>query len=225
MTKCLVVDDDPRILHYVATYLQREGLKVVSESSGEAALDYLETNQVDIAIVDIMMNGMDGFELCETLKADYEDLPVIMLTARDALSDKERAFLTGTDDYVTKPFEVEELMFRIRAVLRRYQKNADTEIQLGNLTLNQAYLEIAVDQKRMNLPNKEFTLLFLLASQPKQVFSRESLIEKIWGFDYEGDERTVDVHVKRLRKRLDKLGANVAIKTVRGLGYKVVQVV
>lgn len=223
MTKCLVVDDDPRILHYVATYLQREGLKVVFESSGEAALDYLETNQVDIAIVDIMMNGMDGFELCETLKADYEDLPVIMLTARDALSDKERAFLTGTDDYVTKPFEVEELMFRIRAVLRRYQKNADTEIQLGNLTLNQAYLEIAVDQKRMNLPNKEFTLLFLLASQPKQVFSRESLIEKIWGFDYEGDERTVDVHVKRLRKRLDKLGANVAIKTVRGLGYKVVQ--
>ena len=223
MTKCLVVDDDPRILHYVATYLQREGLKVVSESSGEAALDYLETNQVDIAIVDIMMNGMDGFELCETLKADYEDLPVIMLTARDALSDKERAFLTGTDDYVTKPFEVEELMFRIRAVLRRYQKNADTEIQLGNLTLNQAYLEIAVDQKRMNLPNKEFTLLFLLASQPKQVFSRESLIEKIWGFDYEGDERTVDVHVKRLRKRLDKLGANVIIKTVRGLGYKVVQ--
>ncbi|MCY1615619.1 response regulator transcription factor [Staphylococcus pettenkoferi] len=222
MTKCLVVDDDPRILHYVATYLQREGLKVVSESSGEAALDYLETNQVDIAIVDIMMNGMDGFELCETLKADYEDLPVIMLTARDALSDKERAFLTGTDDYVTKPFEVEELMFRIRAVLRRYQKNADTEIQLGNLTLNQAYLEIAVDQKRMNLPNKEFTLLFLLASQPKQVFSRELLIEKIWGFDYEGDERTVDVHVKRLRKRLDKLGANVIIKTVRGLGYKVV---
>ncbi|MCY1590307.1 response regulator transcription factor [Staphylococcus pettenkoferi] len=223
MTKCLVVDDDPRILHYVATYLQREGLKVVSESSGEAALDYLETNQVDITIVDIMMNGMDGFELCETLKADYEDLPVIMLTARDALSDKERAFLTGTDDYVTKPFEVEELMFRIRAVLRRYQKNVDTEIQLGNLTLNQAYLEIAVDQKRMNLPNKEFTLLFLLASQPKQVYSRESLIEKIWGFDYEGDERTVDVHVKRLRKRLDKLGANVAIKTVRGLGYKVVQ--
>lgn len=223
MTKCLVVDDDPRILHYVATYLQREGLKVVSESIGEAALDYLETNQVDIAIVDIMMNGMDGFELCETLKADYEDLPVIMLTARDALSDKERAFLTGTDDYVTKPFEVEELMFRIRAVLRRYQKNADTEIQLGNLTLNQAYLEIAVDQKRMNLPNKEFTLLFLLASQPKQVFSRELLIEKIWGFDYEGDERTVDVHVKRLRKRLDKLGANVIIKTVRGLGYKVVQ--
>ena len=223
MTKCLVVDDDPRILHYVATYLQREGLKVVSESSGEAALDYLETNQVDIAIVDIMMNGMDGFELCETLKEDYEDLPVIMLTARDALSDKERAFLTGTDDYVTKPFEVEELMFRIRAVLRRYQKNADTEIQLGNLTLNQAYLEIAVDQKRMNLPNKEFTLLFLLASQPKQVFSRELLIEKIWGFDYEGDERTVDVHVKRLRKRLDKLGANVVIKTVRGLGYKVVQ--
>ncbi|MCU5745258.1 response regulator transcription factor [Staphylococcus sp. SQ8-PEA] len=223
MTRCLVVDDDPKILHYVATYLKKQGLKVVTESSGEAALDYLEDHQVDIAIVDIMMSGIDGFELCQRLKEDYEALPVIMLTARDALSDKERAYITGTDDYVTKPFEVEELMFRIRAVLRRYNKNAETEIQIGNLQLNQAYLEIRVNDKRMNLPNKEFTLLFMLASQPKKIFNRNDLIEEIWGFDYEGDERTVDVHIKRLRKRLDKLGADVAINTVRGIGYKVVQ--
>ncbi|MFP4925461.1 response regulator transcription factor, partial [Staphylococcus pseudintermedius] len=117
---CLIVDDDPEILNYVATHLQHKGYQAVTVASGEAALEYLEKHTIDIAIVDVMMDGMDGFELCETLKYDYE-YPVIMLTARDALSDKERAFLAGTDDYVTKPFEVAELIFRIQAVLRRYQ--------------------------------------------------------------------------------------------------------
>lgn len=223
MTVCLIVDDDPKILHYVSTYLERSGLHCITQSSGEAALQYLETHQIDIAIIDIMMDGMNGFELCETLKSDYDGVPVIMLTARDALSDKEQAFVTGTDDYVTKPFEVEELMFRVRAVLRRYQINTATEIEFGNLELNQAYLEMKVGQKRMNLPNKEFQLLFLLVSQPNKIYEREDLITKIWGFDYEGDERTVDVHIKRLRKRLAQIGANVEIKTVRGLGYKVNQ--
>ncbi|RIM18484.1 DNA-binding response regulator, partial [Staphylococcus cohnii] len=189
-------------------------------SSAEDALSYLESNLVDIAIVDIMMGGMSGFELCKILKEDY-DMPVIMLTARDALSDKEQAYLTGTDDYVTKPFEVKELIFRIKAVLKRYNINANSEITIGNLTLNQAYLELQTDSKTMNLPNKEFQLLFILASHPRQVFNRDDLIEKIWGFDYEGDERTVDVHIKRLRKRLEKLEASVTIHTVRGLGYKV----
>lgn len=167
-----------------------------------------------------MMSGMNGFELCQTLKEDFE-LPVIMLTARDALSDKEQAYITGTDDYVTKPFEVKELIFRIRAVLKRYNINANKELNIGNLTLIQSYLEIQTHNKTMNLPNKEFQLFFLLASNPHKVFSRDDIIEKIWGFDYEGDERTVDVHIKRLRKRLEKLEANVTIQTVRGLGYKV----
>lgn len=124
-----------------------------------------------------MMNGINGFELCKTLKEDY-DIPVIMLTARDALSDKERAFLSGTDDYVTKPFEVKELLFRIKAVLRRYQINAESELKLGNLTLNQPYMEISVDAKTINLPNKEFQLLFLLVSNPKHIFTRNDIIEK-----------------------------------------------
>ncbi|AID02199.1 response regulator transcription factor [Staphylococcus xylosus] len=220
MTTCLIVDDDKKILEYVSNYTQREGLNTITQSSAEDALTYLETNQVDIVIIDVMMGGMSGFELCKILKDDYE-LPVIMLTARDALSDKEQAYLTGTDDYVTKPFEVKELMFRIKAVLKRYNINAYNEITIGNITLNQAYLELQSDTKSMNLPNKEFQLLFLLASHPRQVFNRDVLIEKIWGFDYEGDERTVDVHIKRLRKRLEKLNANVTIFTVRGLGYKV----
>lgn len=220
MTTCLIVDDDSKILDYVSSYLEREGIDTITQSSAESALAYLETHEVDIGIVDIMMGGMNGFELCKLLKEDYE-LPVIMLTARDALSDKERAYLTGTDDYVTKPFEIKKLMFRIRAVLRRYNINAKSEITVNNLTLNQAYLEIQANGKTMNLPNKEFQLLFLLASNFKQVFNRNDLIEKVWGFDYEGDERTVDVHIKRLRKRLEKINANVTIKTVRGLGYKV----
>ena len=220
MTTCLIVDDDPKILEYVSKYIEREHFETIVQSSAENALSYLETHQVDIAIVDVMMGKMSGFELCKILKEDF-DIPVIMLTARDALSDKEQAYLTGTDDYVTKPFEVKELMFRIKAVLKRYNVNINNEVSIGNLTLNQSYLEIQSSSKSMNLPNKEFQLLFLLASNPRKVFNRDALIEKIWGFDYEGDERTVDVHIKRLRKRLEKIDASVTIHTVRGLGYKV----
>ncbi|MGO3112886.1 MAG: response regulator transcription factor [Staphylococcus saprophyticus] len=220
MTTCLIVDDDPKILEYVSKYIEREHFETIVQSSAENALSYLETHQVDIAIVDVMMGKMSGFELCKILKEDF-DIPVIMLTARDALSDKEQAYLTGTDDYVTKPFEVKELMFRIKAVLKRYNVNINNEVSIGNLTLNQSYLEIQSSSKSMNLPNKEFQLLFLLASNPRQVFNRDALIEKIWGFDYEGDERTVDVHIKRLRKRLEKIDASVTIHIVRGLGYKV----
>lgn len=220
MTTCLIVDDDPKILEYVSKYIEREHFETIVQSSAENALSYLETHQVDIAIVDVMMGKMSGFELCKILKEDF-DIPVIMLTARDALSDKEQAYLTGTDDYVTKPFEVKELMFRIKAVLKRYNVNINNAVSIGNLTLNQSYLEIQSSSKSMNLPNKEFQLLFLLASNPRQVFNRDALIEKIWGFDYEGDERTVDVHIKRLRKRLEKIDASVTIHTVRGLGYKV----
>ncbi|HLR19253.1 MAG TPA: response regulator transcription factor [Staphylococcus sp.] len=220
MTTCLIVDDDKKILEYVSNYIGREGFKTITQASAESALAYLESNQVDIAIVDIMMGGMSGFDLCKILKEDF-DMPVIMLTARDALSDKEQAFLTGTDDYVTKPFEVKELIFRMRAVLKRYNINANNEITIGNVILNQSYLELQSASRTMNLPNKEFQLLFLLASHPRQVFNRDDLIEKIWGYDYEGDERTVDVHIKRLRKRLEKLDASITIHTVRGLGYKV----
>ncbi|MBL7564809.1 response regulator transcription factor [Staphylococcus saccharolyticus] len=220
MIHCLIVDDDEKLVKYVANHLSQENFCTHSFFSGEEALDYLEDKPVDIAIVDIMMKGMNGFELCKVLKEDY-DIPVIMLTARDALSDKERAFLSGTDDYVTKPFEVKELLFRIRAVLRRYQINASDEVKLGNLTLNQSYMELSVNSKTMTLPNKEFQVIFLLTSNPKHIFTRNDMIEKIWGFDYEGDDRTVDVHIKRLRQRLSKLGATISIQTVRGQGYRV----
>ena len=209
MVKCLIVDDDYKILHYVSQHLEAAQIQTVTQASGESAIAYLANNKVDIAVVDIMMTGMD-------------DLPVIMLTARDALSDKERAFVSGTDDYVTKPFEVKELLFRIQAVLRRYQINSQDIIKLGNVTLIQEYMELSVDSKNVNLPTKEFQLLFLLCGQPKHIFTRDTLIERIWGFDYEGDERTIDVHIKRLRHRLNQLKATIEIQTVRGQGYRVI---
>lgn len=221
MVKCLIVDDDYKILHYVSQHLEAAQIQTVTQLSGESAIAYLANNKVDIAVVDIMMTGMDGFELCQLLKNDY-DLPVIMLTARDALSDKERAFVSGTDDYVTKPFEVKELLFRIQAVLRRYQINSQDIIKLGNVTLIQEYMELSDDSKNVNLPTKEFQLLFLLCGQPKHIFTRDTLIERIWGFDYEGDERTIDVHIKRLRHRLNQLKATIEIQTVRGQGYRVI---
>ena len=142
-----------------------------SLASGESAIAYLANNKVDIAVVDIMMTGMDGFELCQLLKNDY-DLPVIMLTARDALSDKERAFVSGTDDYVTKPFEVKELLFRIQAVLRRYQINSQDIIKLGNVTLIQEYMELSVDSKNVNLPTKRVSIIIFIVRSTKTYFHK-----------------------------------------------------
>lgn len=221
MVNCLVVDDDRFILNDLKREIERENIHVITSLNGEEALDVVEHQHIDIAVVDIMMPGIDGFELCKILKDSF-DVPVIMLTARDELSDKENAFLAGTDDYVTKPFEMKELIFRIKAVLRRFQINISNELKIGNTTVNSVDMEITINQKSMLLPKKEFTLLDYLMRNKDKVLQRERIIEVVWGLDFEGDERTLDVHVKRLRKRLEKLDSDVLIKTVRGVGYKVV---
>ncbi|WP_426366250.1 response regulator transcription factor [Mammaliicoccus lentus] len=221
MVNCLVVDDDRFILNDLKREIERENIHVITSLNGEEALDVVEHQHIDIAVVDIMMPGIDGFELCKMLKDSFA-VPVIMLTARDELSDKENAFLAGTDDYVTKPFEMKELIFRIKAVLRRFQINTSNELKIGNTTVNSIDMEITINQKSMLLPKKEFTLLDYLMRNKDKVLQRERIIEVVWGLDFEGDERTLDVHVKRLRKRLEKLNSDVLIKTVRGVGYKVV---
>lgn len=221
MVNCLVVDDDRFILNDLKREIERENIHVITSLNGEEALDIVEHQHIDIAVVDIMMPGINGFELCKMLKDSF-DVPVIMLTARDELSDKENAFLAGTDDYVTKPFEMKELIFRIKAVLRRFQINISNELKIGNTTVNSVDMEITINQKSMLLPKKEFTLLDYLMRNKDKVMQRERIIEVVWGLDFEGDERTLDVHVKRLRKRLEKLDSDVLIKTVRGVGYKVV---
>jgi len=219
MAKILIVDDDPHIRELVQILLTKEGFTVVEASDGEQALKKLDAMDVDMAIIDIMMPKMDGWELCRELRM-YHEFPILMLTAKRETSDKLKGFDMGTDDYVAKPFEPLELVARVKALLKRYRISTSQMIRLGELTLNKQTYEVIHDGESNVLPLKEFELLFLLASYPNKTFTREQLIEKIWGFDYEGDERTVDVHIKRLRTRFKQEADIFRIKTVHGLGYR-----
>lgn len=217
--KILVVDDDPHILELVNIQLTQAGYIVRKASNGAEALERLDDEVPDLAVVDVMMPGMDGYTLTKKLRAEA-DIPVLLLTAKGELEDKEKGFLAGSDDYLVKPFEPKELLFRINAILRRYDKAVDRLIEVGPLKINRQSYEVSAGKKMILLPLKEFELLSLLASRPHQVFTREVLLERVWGFDYEGDEQTLNVHIKRLRDKLEKLAENVVILTVRGVGYK-----
>lgn len=217
--KILVVDDDVHILQLVNIYLTREGYQVIQAENGEQALQLLEGDMPDLAVVDVMMPGMDGIALTETLSQDY-DIPVLLLTAKGELEDKERGFLAGSDDYVVKPFEPRELLFRIAAILRRLDKTNQVTMQVGKLTIDRRSFEVMVGENTLVLPLKEFELLALLASRPNQVFTRAMIMEQVWGYDYDGDEQTLNTHVKRVRERLYRYDTGVEITTVRGVGYK-----
>src|SRR5699024_7781067 len=219
MTNILVVDDDVNILDLVNIHLTRAGYQVTKTINGIEALKQAEKSIPDIAIVDVMMPEMDGFTLTKELR-DLYDIPVILLTAKGELDDKEKGFLAGADDYIVKPFEPKELIFRIQAVLRRYDKAIDTFITIGPMLINRQNYEVTIGKKALLLPLKEFELLSLLASRSGQVFTRDFLIERIWGFDYAGDDQTLNVHIKRLREKITPLTDQVYITTVRGVGYK-----
>ena len=219
MVRILVVDDDPNIRSLLSLYLQKEGYQPFEASQGEEALALLEKIKVDLIVLDIMMPTMDGWTFCENIKSVYDDLPIIMLTAKGEPTHRIHGFELGSDDYVVKPFEPRELMFRIKALLRRYQINSSQSITFGQMIIDQKNYEIRCDEEIFVFPPKEFEILFKLASSPGQIFTREQLIEALWGIDYQGDERTVDVHVKRLRDRLGERFP-VRITTVRGLGYR-----
>lgn len=214
----LIADDDEHIRNLVGIHLEEEGFRVLKAKNGEDALDVLAEHPCDLAIVDIMMPIMDGYELTKDIREFY-DIPIILLTAKDQIEDKERGFLSGTDDYLVKPFEPRELIFRIRTLFRLYDKNIDEEIVIGSTVINRKTYEVSIGDESFLLPLKEFELLFLLASEPGRAFTRAQLIDRIWGYDYEGDERTVDVHIKRLRERFAKLTEDFRIATIRGVGY------
>ena len=219
MLNILIVDDDMHILRLVDTLLTEEGYNVYQAKDGIEAINILKMNRCDLAIVDVMMPFMDGYELTKKIRNEY-DLPVVLLTAKKQIEDKEQGFQSGTDDYLVKPFEPRELLFRIQALLRRYNKKPnELLVRLGSTTINKQSYEVQVGDQTLFLPLKEFELLYLLMSNPMKVFSREQLIEHIWGLEYEGDERTVDVHIKRLRERFSILTDDFQIKTVRGVGY------
>lgn len=219
MIRILAVDDDLHMLNFVSAELRQIGYEVIEAGSGEQALSRLQSTSVDLAVVDVMMPGIDGFELTQILRKDY-NLPVILLTARHHIEDKERGFLAGSDDYLVKPFEAKELLYRVKAILRRYDHPAEDILTIGSLTIDFKSYEVRSDQGILLVPLKEFELLTLLASKPRQVLSRDQIIERIWGIDFQGDEQTVNVHIKRLRGRLVNFAPDIQIATVRGVGYK-----
>lgn len=219
MVHILVVDDDPHIRELVRHFLQNEGFAVHEAADGVEALAKLESVKASLVILDIMMPNMDGWQLCRELREHY-DFPLLMLTAKGETAQKMKGFQLGADDYLVKPFEPLELVARVKALLRRYRIAASQKVQIGNVTLDRKMFEVIVDGQSTSLPLKEFELLFKLASYPGKTLSREQLIEEIWGYDFEGNERTVDVHINRLRERFPEDRHAFRIATVRGLGYR-----
>lgn len=219
MTKLLIVDDDANIRELVLLFLKKEGFELYEASDGVKALELMEKVKIDIAIIDIMMPNMDGWELCGEIR-EFSDMPLLMLTAKGETSQKVKGFELGADDYLVKPFDPAELTARVKAVLKRYKITVSQTITIHEFMLNRRTHEISFKNKEITIPLKEFELLFKLASYPGKTFSREVLIEDIWGYDYEGDERTVDVHIKRLRERFSEEEYPFRIQTIRGLGYR-----
>ncbi|MEC3885788.1 response regulator transcription factor [Halobacillus sp. HZG1] len=219
MTSILIIDDDSHIVNLVGVTLREAGFHTYKAGNGLEGLELLEESAIDLAIVDVMMPKMDGYTLTRKIRDTY-DIPVILLTAKGELYDKEQGYTAGTDDYIVKPFEPKELIFRVQAVLRRYDKPSNYVIQLQDVKIDQRNYEVQIGKQHLLMPLKEFELLALLASRPNQVFNRDALIENIWGLDFEGDERTLNVHIKRIRERLGRLTSTIRIVTVRGVGYK-----
>lgn len=219
MKQLLIADDDAHNRTLISRFLTREGFLVLEAPNGKEAMAVLRKHSIDLAILDVMMPEMDGLALCSHIRENY-DIPIILLTARDQLSDKEQGYLHGTDDYITKPFELMELLFRLKALFRRYSLASSDKIRLNRLVIDRKNYEVVDGDDVFFPPLKEFELLAQLAEYPGRVFSRDELIRLVWGTDYNGDERTVDVHIKRLRKRFQDPRLGFAIQTIRGIGYK-----
>lgn len=219
MPTILVADDDANIRELVSLFLRTDGFNTVEAADGQEALNIYASTQVDLVVLDIMMPIMDGWTLCKELRRANPDLPLLMLTARGETWEKVKGFELGTDDYLTKPFDPLELTARVKALLKRYRIGSTQTIQLASVILDRLTYKVTRGTESFTLPLKEFELLYKLAGIPGQVYTREQLIDQIWGIDYVGDERTVDVHIKRLRERFATI-SDFRIETVRGLGYK-----
>ncbi|MFF2154754.1 response regulator transcription factor [Paenibacillus chitinolyticus] len=218
-THLLIADDDAHIRELLQFIFKKENYLVSEAANGEEAAALLEREQIHLAVIDVMMPGKNGLELCEEIRS-YYDIPVILLTAKGELKDKEKGYLSGTDDYLVKPFEPKELLFRVKALLRRYQLVSSDVITLNRTVIDRKSYEIHMNGETYVIPLKEFELLAQLASQPGRIFTREQLLKLVWGADYEGGSRTIDVHIKRLRERFHDKTSDFVLTTVRGLGYK-----
>lgn len=221
MIKIMIVDDEINTRLLMEKQLQREGFETISAANGEIALQLLEKNQIALMIIDVMMPKIDGYQLTKIVRKDYPDMPILMITAKETLDDKRKGFLLGVDDYMTKPVIYEEMIMRIKALLRRAKISTDKQIIVNNTVLDYEKLTVTTIKKTIELPKKEFLLLFYLLSYKDKIFTRRQLMEKIWDMDYESDEHTVDVHINRLRTKF-KDNNDFKIVTIRGLGYKAV---
>jgi len=220
MFHVLVVEDSKNIRKLIAARLEQEGYQVFQAEDGEKALQVLDIQQIDLIISDIMMPHMDGYELTRSLREANYNLPILMVTAKESFEDKEKGFLVGTDDYMVKPINMNEMALRVAALLRRAQISNDHKLSLGKVVLDYDTLTLTNKDEIYELPKKEFYLLFKLLSYPKQIFTRQQLMDEIWGMETDIDERTVDSHIKKLRKKFENI-EEFKIITIRGLGYKV----
>ena len=219
----LIVEDDKNIAELLQMYLEKEGYAVTIAADGGQGLSKFRTIKPDLVLLDVMMPVMDGWAVCKSIRAESK-VPVIMLTAKAETDDKVAGLKSGADDYITKPFEMREVLARIEAVLRRTDRCAGEQrtrrLCFDRLTIDMDAFELVVDGKKVDTPPKEMELLFYLASSPNRVYTRNQLLDEVWGFDYFGDSRTVDVHVKRLREKLEGISEQWCLKTVWGVGYK-----
>ncbi len=222
--KILIVDDEKNICELIRLYLEKEGYKTVLAYDGEQALSVFEEEKPDMVLLDVMMPKADGWQVCRTIRAKSA-VPVIMLTAKGETIDKVLGLEFGADDYIVKPFDPKELVARIKAVLRRYRsdsdkKQDDNEIIYDGLKINFSTYEVFLDGKLVEMPPKEFELLYFLAKNPNKVYTRNQLLDEVWGYEFFGDSRTVDVHIKRIREKLENKERNWKLKTVWSVGYK-----
>ena len=222
MVTILVVEDDVNTRKLMCAVLKQHGFETLQAEDGIAALDILDKHHIDAAILDLMMPNMDGYELTRQIRLAWETLPILMVTAKQEPKDKRQGFMVGTDDYMTKPVDEEEMVLRIRALLRRAQIANDNKLTIGNAVFDFSALTATKDNDIITLPQKEFQLLFKLLSYPNMIFTRLQLMDEIWGMASDTDDHTLNVHINRLRDRF-RDWTEFEIVTVRGLGYKVVK--
>lgn len=220
MIKILIVEDNDNLRKMIDIYLRQNNFETYLAKNGLEALDILEKNVIDLIVCDIMMPKMNGFELIKELRCIYVDLPIIIVTAKESKEDKIVGFKLGTDDYMTKPIDLEELLMRIKALLRRYSIKNNHKLNIGDVELDYDKLSVTKNEESIYLPKKEFYLLYKLLSYPGKIFTRMELMDDIWGMDSCSEEQTVNVHIRRLREKFKEY-SEFEIITVRGLGYKV----
>lgn len=219
MITVLLVEDDQNLRRLMRYHLDQKGYLVIEAHDGSEALEKLEQSHVDLMISDIMMPQKDGITLTEEIRSANYNFPILMVTARERLEDKKMGFSAGTDDYMVKPFDMEEMLMRVEALLRRSKIQMERKLIIGKTLLDYDGLSVSSENGQIELPKKEFYLLFKLLSYPRKIFTRQQLMDEIWGYDSEADERTVDVHIKRLREKFES-NNDFNIVTIRGLGYK-----